>query len=115
MHVHCYRCDSPETASIMHANLQLLIGRPETQRAILDLEQRLFLSGFLVPRPPPRRVASGRPAPAHSTSSLVESVSQVPLSSAEMTSRETSDFPSEWSKNSRTNSTPTWTFGRRAE
>ncbi|KAJ1356507.1 hypothetical protein KIN20_014239 [Parelaphostrongylus tenuis] len=23
MHVHCYRCDSPETAQIMHANIQV--------------------------------------------------------------------------------------------
>ncbi|VDM76585.1 unnamed protein product [Strongylus vulgaris] len=50
MHVHCYRCDSPETAQIMHANIQLLISRPEIQRSILDLEQRLFLAGLLVPR-----------------------------------------------------------------
>ncbi|RCN32904.1 hypothetical protein ANCCAN_21276 [Ancylostoma caninum] len=50
MHVHCYRCDSPETAQIMHANIQLLISRPEIQRSIMDLEQRLFLAGLLVPR-----------------------------------------------------------------
>ncbi|KAK6740603.1 hypothetical protein RB195_008823 [Necator americanus] len=50
MHVHCYRCDSPETAQIMHANIQLLISRPEIQRSIIDLEQRLFLAGLLVPR-----------------------------------------------------------------
>ena len=23
MHVHCYRCDCPETAQIMHANIQV--------------------------------------------------------------------------------------------
>jgi hypothetical protein len=71
MHVHCYRCDSADTAAILQANLQvrqgtirligrnepdlpcfqILIGRPETQRAILDLEQRLFINGLLVPRP----------------------------------------------------------------
>lgn len=77
MHVHCYRCDSPDTAAILQANLQvcrisiadcngksrfqILIGRPETQRAILDLEQRLYINGLLVPRPrrlPPPASAS---------------------------------------------------------
>uniref|UniRef100_A0A8R1DU63 FERM domain-containing protein n=2 Tax=Caenorhabditis japonica TaxID=281687 RepID=A0A8R1DU63_CAEJA len=50
MHVHCYRCDSAETAQIMLANLQLLLSRPDVQRSINDLEHRLFLSGLLVPR-----------------------------------------------------------------
>ncbi|KAK6058557.1 hypothetical protein COOONC_03876 [Cooperia oncophora] len=50
VHVHCYRCDSSETARIMQANLQLLTSRPEVQRSISDLEQRLFLSGLLMPR-----------------------------------------------------------------
>ncbi|CAI5445855.1 unnamed protein product [Caenorhabditis angaria] len=50
MHVHCYRCDSAETAQIMLANLQLLLSRPDVQRSISDLEHRLFLSGLLVPR-----------------------------------------------------------------
>ncbi|KAE9413093.1 hypothetical protein Angca_001439 [Angiostrongylus cantonensis] len=50
VHVHCYRCDSAETAQIMHANIQLLISRPEIQRSIMVLEQRLFLTGLLVPR-----------------------------------------------------------------
>nr|CDJ80443.1 Protein M88.4 [Haemonchus contortus] len=54
MHVHCYRCDSSQTAQIMHANLQILISRPEVQRSIQDLEQRLFLAGLLIPRPLPR-------------------------------------------------------------
>uniref|UniRef100_A0A0N5AGK8 PID domain-containing protein n=1 Tax=Syphacia muris TaxID=451379 RepID=A0A0N5AGK8_9BILA len=44
IHVHCYRCDSAETAAVMQANLQVLIGRPETQRSIAALEQRLFKS-----------------------------------------------------------------------
>ncbi|VDO31710.1 unnamed protein product [Haemonchus placei] len=54
MHVHCYRCDSSQTAQIMNANLQILISRPEVQRSIQDLEQRLFLAGLLIPRPLPR-------------------------------------------------------------
>ncbi|CAJ0578827.1 unnamed protein product, partial [Mesorhabditis spiculigera] len=63
MHVHCYRCDSPETAQIMHANIQLLLARPEHQRAIMDLEHRLFLSGLLVPRP---QIRSMMPSRTHS-------------------------------------------------
>ncbi|CAJ0942560.1 unnamed protein product, partial [Mesorhabditis belari] len=60
MHVHCYRCDSAETAQIMHANIQLLLSRPTHQRAIMDLEQRLFLSGLLHPRPTSRPVLASR-------------------------------------------------------
>lgn len=65
MHVHCYRCDSSETAQIMHANIQLLISRPENQRSIVDLEQRFFLAGLLVPRPkpPPRSTSHSRVRP----------------------------------------------------
>lgn len=44
IHVHCYRCDCAETASMLQANLQMLIGRPENQKCILSLEQRLFLT-----------------------------------------------------------------------
>ncbi|VDL74278.1 unnamed protein product [Nippostrongylus brasiliensis] len=40
---------NPEMNSPMH----LLISRPEIQRSIVDLEQRLFLAGLLVPRPKP--------------------------------------------------------------
>ncbi|CAI4230381.1 unnamed protein product [Auanema sp. JU1783] len=50
MHVHCYRCDSAETAQILHANIQIILSKPEVQRSIVDLEHRLFLSGLLVPR-----------------------------------------------------------------
>ncbi|TKR92794.1 hypothetical protein L596_007373 [Steinernema carpocapsae] len=51
MHVHCYRCDSPETAAIMLSNLQLLISRPENQKRIRDLEQRLYQSGIVSHKP----------------------------------------------------------------
>ncbi|KJH46805.1 LSM domain protein [Dictyocaulus viviparus] len=50
VHVHCYRCDTSETAQIMHTNIQLLISQPEIQRSILALEQRLFLARLLIPR-----------------------------------------------------------------
>jgi hypothetical protein len=52
VHVHCYRCDSAETAAIMHANVQILLSRPENQKHIADIERRLFLSGLLMPRRP---------------------------------------------------------------
>uniref|UniRef100_A0A7E4V087 PID domain-containing protein n=1 Tax=Panagrellus redivivus TaxID=6233 RepID=A0A7E4V087_PANRE len=55
MHVHCYRCDCPESASLLQANLQLLIGRPENQRSIAAIEHRLFVNGVITecPRAPP--------------------------------------------------------------
>uniref|UniRef100_A0A1I7YT18 PID domain-containing protein n=1 Tax=Steinernema glaseri TaxID=37863 RepID=A0A1I7YT18_9BILA len=53
LHVHVYRCDGPDTAALLVSNLQVLISRPETQRSIRDLEQRLFQSGILRPRSPP--------------------------------------------------------------
>ncbi len=49
IHVHCYRCDSPETAIIMHSNLQILINRPDSQIRISHLERRLVDSGLLLP------------------------------------------------------------------
>uniref|UniRef100_A0A914UVJ6 PID domain-containing protein n=1 Tax=Plectus sambesii TaxID=2011161 RepID=A0A914UVJ6_9BILA len=57
VHVHVYRCDGPDTAAIMNANIQVLLSRPETQKHIADLERRLFINGLLLPRrkPPPAR------------------------------------------------------------
>ena len=50
MHVHCYRCDCPESAAVLQANLQLLIGRQENQKTINNLEERLFMNGLIEPR-----------------------------------------------------------------
>lgn len=50
MHVHCYRCDSPESAAILQANLQLLIGRPENQKMVNSLQEKLFMTGIIEPR-----------------------------------------------------------------
>lgn len=50
IHVHAYRCDSPETATIMNNALQSLINRPENQRRFADVENRLILRGLLYPR-----------------------------------------------------------------
>jgi hypothetical protein len=57
VHVHVYRCDGPDTAAIMNANIQLLLSRPDTQKHIADLERRLFINGLLLPRrkPPSNR------------------------------------------------------------
>ncbi|CAD6197795.1 unnamed protein product [Caenorhabditis auriculariae] len=94
MHVHCYRCDSAETAQIMHANLQLLLSRPDVQRSIMDLEHRLFLSGLLVPRSatnnnvrPQRSASTSRGS--RGTSSIDERAS--PLERIERNRREDSD------------------------
>lgn len=50
VHIHVYRCDSPETASIMHSALQMLVDKPENQRALMDVEKRLMARGLLVMR-----------------------------------------------------------------
>lgn len=57
VHVHVYRCDGPDTAAIMNANIQVLLSRPDTQKHITDLERRLFINGLLMPR-------RSKPAPA---------------------------------------------------
>lgn len=46
IHVHCYRCDSAESAAMLQANLQMLIGRPENQKCINSLENKLFLTNI---------------------------------------------------------------------
>ncbi|VDM48909.1 unnamed protein product [Toxocara canis] len=50
IHVHCYRCDSTQTATLLHNCIQKLIDRTEVQRSIASIEERLFLSGFMLPR-----------------------------------------------------------------
>ncbi|XP_060533696.1 uncharacterized protein LOC132706393 isoform X2 [Cylas formicarius] len=41
LHVHAYRCDSLETASLLKQQLQTLIDRPENQKKIAEIENRL--------------------------------------------------------------------------
>ncbi|XP_030754869.1 trichohyalin isoform X1 [Sitophilus oryzae] len=41
LHVHAYRCDSLETASHLKQQLQILIERPENQKKIAEIENRL--------------------------------------------------------------------------
>lgn len=40
LHVHVYRCDSVETATLLKTQLETLIDRPENQKKISDLETR---------------------------------------------------------------------------
>ncbi len=46
-HMYCFRCDSPETASIFQTNLQVLINRPENRRRIGQVEKRPVMDGLL--------------------------------------------------------------------
>ncbi|XP_050293001.1 uncharacterized protein LOC126733652 [Anthonomus grandis grandis] len=41
LHVHAYRCDSLETASHLKQQLQILIDRPENQKKMAEIENRL--------------------------------------------------------------------------
>ncbi|XP_071448013.1 fl(2)d-associated complex component [Hetaerina americana] len=58
VHVHSYRCDSVETATILRSQLQTLIERPENQRKFAEIESRLHAKGLLVPPGSPQRVGS---------------------------------------------------------
>lgn len=44
LHVHAYRCDSLETASLLKQQLQLLIDRPENQKKFAEIESRLKIN-----------------------------------------------------------------------
>ncbi|KAJ8921229.1 hypothetical protein NQ315_013701 [Exocentrus adspersus] len=43
LHVHAYRCDSLETATLLKNQLQTLIERPENQKKFAEIESRLKL------------------------------------------------------------------------
>ncbi|XP_046385634.1 serine/arginine repetitive matrix protein 1 [Ischnura elegans] len=58
VHVHSYRCDSVETATILRSQLQTLIERPENQRKFAEIESRLHAKGLLIPPGSPQRVGS---------------------------------------------------------
>ncbi|XP_046980695.1 zinc finger protein 503-like, partial [Schistocerca americana] len=63
VHVHAYRCDSVETASLLRAQLAALAERPDTLRRIAELEARLRSQGLLPPAP--GAAAGAAPAPGH--------------------------------------------------
>ncbi|XP_050524386.1 uncharacterized protein LOC126896017 [Daktulosphaira vitifoliae] len=48
VHVHVYRCDSVETATLLSGQLQTLINRPENIKKLDEIESRLS-----IPEPPP--------------------------------------------------------------
>lgn len=56
VHVHAYRCDSIETATILNGQLQTLIERPENQKKLTEIEARLRAKGLLLPSPPVRPI-----------------------------------------------------------
>lgn len=41
LHIHAYRCDSLETATLLKQQLQTLIERPENQKKFAEIESRL--------------------------------------------------------------------------
>lgn len=51
VHVHAYRCDSVETASVLSTQLQTLTDRPDNQKKLAELEAK----GLLQPQPQPQQ------------------------------------------------------------
>ncbi|XP_042232772.1 serine/arginine repetitive matrix protein 1-like isoform X2 [Homarus americanus] len=58
VHVHTYRCDSTETASLLREHLAQLVDHPEQQAKLAALESRLAARGLLPP-PPSTRGSDG--------------------------------------------------------
>ena len=56
----CFRCDSPETASILRSQLETLVNREDNQRKFRDIESRLQSKGLLS-CPSPTRKDRGTP------------------------------------------------------
>lgn len=55
VHVHVYRCDSVDTATLLHSQLRVLVERPDNQKKLGEIEARLTAKGLLTPQK--RRVA----------------------------------------------------------
>lgn len=58
VHVHAYRCDTVETATLLREHLQSLVDRPENQRKFVELERRLQAKGLLPTSVSSRRLNS---------------------------------------------------------
>lgn len=56
VHVHVYRCDSVDTATLLHSQLLVLVDRPDNQKKLGEIEARLTAKGLLTPHK--RRVAA---------------------------------------------------------
>ena len=61
VHVHTYRCDSPETAALLAGQLQTLASRPDNRAHIEQIEARLQERGLLSGPPPPEPPQSAEP------------------------------------------------------
>lgn len=60
VHVHVYRCDSPETATMLRVQLQQLVEKPDNQTKFREIEHRLAAKGLLCEPAPPRMTSDGR-------------------------------------------------------
>lgn len=77
VHVHGYRCDSVETASLLTQQLTTLIERPDNQKKLNEIEGRLRAKGLLLPTVPrvniPKRLNSSGSDGRSTTSPASES------------------------------------------
>lgn len=77
VHVHAYRCDSIETASLLTQQLTTLIERPDNQKKLNEIEGRLRAKGLLLPTVPrvniPKRLNSSGSDGRSTTSPASES------------------------------------------
>lgn len=74
VHVHVYRCDSVETATLLSGQLQMLIDRPENKKKLDETESRLARATEPVGRQhcctaEPRRIRDSTPPPPPLSSS----------------------------------------------
>lgn len=83
VHVHVYRCDTVETATLLSTQLRMLVDRPENKKKLNDIESRLHTKSEThgsvhgnnvrndrkkeTPPQPPSSSDSGVPGPGHVT------------------------------------------------
>ncbi|XP_026806712.1 LIM domain-containing protein A [Rhopalosiphum maidis] len=78
VHVHVYRCDTVETATLLSTQLRMLVDRPENKKKLNDIESRLQTKSEThcnvrndrkkeSPPQPPLSPESGVPGPGHVT------------------------------------------------
>lgn len=58
VHVHAFRCDSVETATVLHGQLRVLTERPDNQKKLAEVEARLQAKGLLAQGGARRRLAA---------------------------------------------------------
>ncbi|ODN00302.1 hypothetical protein Ocin01_06379, partial [Orchesella cincta] len=61
VHVHCYRCDSSETAAVLKEQLEQLVNREDNQKKFRDIETRLQSKGLLPCHSPTKGRDRGTP------------------------------------------------------